>query len=403
MSRLNTRLNQLRRQAGVTEGPPRAPLAERLQRRRPAEHSELPHKQSCGEAEVAVMLNGEVIAPGVIVADKTVPLVHRHGVQALNELPTADITHLDEAQKGRVQGMVFMDTETTGLAGGTGTLVFLLGLARLNGQELRLRQYFLTGFGGEAAMLEHAAQWLEGAETVVTYNGKCFDAPLLATRYRLAGRADPFAPLPHLDLLYATRRAFAKVWPDCCLKTAEQRLLGFSRTDDLPGAEAPMVWFEFVRFGITARLRAVLEHNFWDLVSLAALVPALAETYQRPDEAGASVLSLARHRLRQGDAGGAYGLLSAQRSNLSREGLLELAAMHRRRREWDAAAAIWRPLAEEGCMESLERLAKYYEHVERDYVRALGLTQRLIAAAGEDVRYQRRRGRLLGKLGVSSG
>src|SRR5262249_57224124 len=135
--------------------------------------------------------------------------------------------------------LVFLDTETTGLAGGTGTLAFLVGLGRIDGEVLRLRQFFLTGFRGEAALLQAAAAWSAGRQYLVTFNGKSFDAPLLTTRYRLARLPDPFADLHHVDLFHPTRRAVSRQWPDWRPQTPEKRLLGVQPGPDLPAHLLP--------------------------------------------------------------------------------------------------------------------------------------------------------------------
>src|SRR5690606_31598786 len=130
--------------------------------------------------------------------------------------------------------MVFLDTETTGLAGGTGTVAFLIGLGRVEAGHLVVRQFWLTSFAGERDLLAAAGDWVDGVDGMVTYNGRSFDLPLVATRCRLAGASDRFSGLRHLDLLGPTRRAFARRWEDCRLTTAERRLLRFERVDDLP-------------------------------------------------------------------------------------------------------------------------------------------------------------------------
>ena len=173
---------------------------------------------------------------------------------------------------GRV---LFLDTETSGLAGGTGTFVFLLGLARVRDEGLELSQHLATGFAGEAALLRALESALDCADCLVTYNGKSFDVPLLRTRLALARRPDAFAGKAHGDLLHATRRLLARGWPDCRLQTAEREALGFTRTDDLPGAQVPQAWQCWLRQGEAAPLAAVLAHNRDDLLSLAALLSRL--------------------------------------------------------------------------------------------------------------------------------
>lgn len=177
--------------------------------------------------------------------------------------------------------LLLLDTETSGLAGGAGTFAFLLGLGRVEGATLVVRQYLATRFAGEAAMLARLRESVAGAGCIVTFNGKSFDVPLLTGRFALRREAHPFGGLPHCDLLHAARRSLRTDWPDCRLRTAEERALGFERVDDLPGAEVPAVWQQWLARGNADGLPKVLEHNRADLVSLLALVQVLGATEGR--------------------------------------------------------------------------------------------------------------------------
>jgi len=263
---------------------------------------------------------------------------------------------------------------------------------------LHLRQFFLTGFRGEAALLQAAAAWSADRPYLVTFNGKCFDVPLLAARYRLARLSDPFTGLHHIDLFHPTRRAFRSQWPDCRLQTVERHVLGFQRVHDLPAHLVPDTWFAFVRQGTTHRLPALLAHNRWDLVSLVALLPALTEAFVTPAESGADIVAIARYWRAQGDEVAALAHLQAHERQLDTAGLLDLAALYKRRRLWASAVAIWHRLAEQQCVPALEQLAKYYEHVRHDYPLAFALARRLQAFDWQNVEYDRRVRRLAAKV-----
>lgn len=175
------------------------------------------------------------------------------------------------------QRFVCFDTETTGLAGGTGTRAFMIGAADWHGGGLRVRQLLITTLAAEAAMLRIFASWLDADTVLVSYNGRSYDAPLLAARYRLARQTDPLRGRCHVDLLGAVRRRYRGQWPDCRLATVERRLLGVVREDDLPGAKAPAAWLACLRHGHRGDLLRVLAHNHQDVVSLARLLEALHE------------------------------------------------------------------------------------------------------------------------------
>lgn len=380
---------------------PDSTTAERLQRLLDRSARREPSAKRA-DADVAARLGGSVIADGVIIVERFFHPDFVHGTEPIATLFDAPLHVLNDDQPVRPWGLLFLDTETNGLAGGTGTLPFVLGLARPEPEGLRVRQYFLTGFRGEAAMLEHARTWLDEASHLVTFNGKCFDVPLLATRYRLMRLATPLQSKGHLDLLHPTRAAFANCWPDCRLQSAEQRLLGFVRENDLGGHLVPMVWTEFLRCGRLDDVPRVLEHNRWDLVSLAGLLTQLSAIFEGRGHADADALAIARHRLRRGDEAGALRQLADRATGLGVDALLELARLHRRQGEWDRAVPIWENLARQGVVEALERLAKYHEHIRCDFDAALALTERLLARQGERPEHLRRRKRLIGRNGAAT-
>lgn len=392
MSGLGTRLSRLRRESG--KSPPADPstaLRVRIGRARP-DHR--PRAARPDERELARMLDGHRVVDGLIRVDRLIPAGTLHGRHALGAEMAAALEYL-----GHPPGdAVFMDTETTGLAGGTGTVVFLLGLGRMVPAGLRVTQLFLTGFKGEPNLLKAAQGLLAGARVLVTYNGKSFDHPLLAARYRLAGLEDPFAPLAHLDLLHPTRGAFSRTWSDCRLQTAEKRLLRFFRSNDLPGSEAPATWFQWVRAGIIERLPAVLEHNHWDVVSLAALLQALPLAFERAPEHAADLGAVARMHGRLGGDKSALDYLLAHERHLAQPDRLELARLAKRHGLTDLAREIWQDLDRAGNPTATEQLAKYYEHTARDPLTAHRLTLRLLQREPANPEYLRRARRLSRRL-----
>jgi hypothetical protein len=300
------------------------------------------------------------------------------------------------------EGLLFFDTETTGLSGGTGTLAFMVGFAAVVTDGLRIDQYVLSAFAGEGAMLQALCKHIERAQHLVSFNGKCFDAPLMATRARLNGIALELERLAHIDLLHPLRTGFASRWPDCRLSSAESRLLGFTRCDDLPGADAPQAWFDYVHRGDMARLVRVLEHNRWDLVSLAALLPALDSTFAEPQRYGADIGAIARAQLRCGHTHRAQQLLSRHNTSLPEPAGLALATSLRRTGDLDGARKVWEQLVRQGSERAAEHLAKYYEHVEHDYSRALQLTQRLPEGPLRHMRAQRLQRKLMSRASSHS-
>jgi uncharacterized protein YprB with RNaseH-like and TPR domain len=185
----------------------------------------------------------------------------------------------------------FFDTETTSLNSGAGVWVFLVGIGRFVGDAFRVRQFLLPGPDGEAAFLGAVRDELADVDALVSFHGKSFDAPRLDDRCRLASLDELCAGRPHWDLLHAVRRLYGGAWSDCKLRTVEDRLLGFRRTDDLPGAECPAQYFSYLRGG-RHRMADVLEHNRLDTVSLAALAGVLASAYHAEDPAPSVALAV---------------------------------------------------------------------------------------------------------------
>jgi uncharacterized protein YprB with RNaseH-like and TPR domain len=169
---------------------------------------------------------------------------------------------------------LYLDTETTGLAGGTGTVAFLVGLARFEQGALCTEQLIVPQLGAEAPVLGRLAERIAAASCIVTYNGKSFDWPLLRTRFVLARMPVPALPL-HIDLLHMCRSVWKARLPSVRLVDMEREVLRFEREDDIPGAEIPARYFEYLRTGSPSKLVAVLEHNQNDLIAMAALLGAL--------------------------------------------------------------------------------------------------------------------------------
>jgi uncharacterized protein YprB with RNaseH-like and TPR domain len=316
---------------------------------------------------------------------------------------------LDGFDLGRA---VFLDTETTGLAGGTGTAAFLVGIGFLDGDRFRVRQYFMRDYPEEAAMLHGVAEDLRGRKRLVTYNGRTFDAPLLEARYRLNREPYPLADWAHLDLLHPARRLWKQRLESCRLQFLESELLGLHRYGDVPGADIPRIYFDYVRSrGRDARaLAAVLEHNRLDVLSLAALavlacdwvqealaedprdvyclgrVFERAELYERSDE---------QYRRVVGSGGG---------DGVRVPSLLRLAARAKRTGDHRAAASLWEEAAGSGDCRALRELAMHHEHRSRDLAAALLAVDRALDRLnGWDDRraatdFRRRRERIRAKL-----
>lgn len=310
---------------------------------------------------------------------------YRHGRRAVGDfLKMGAALPVLAGQKGgpdlHPAGAVFLDTETTGLAGGTGTIPFLTGLAWFESDGgLRVEQYLSRHPGEEAAQLCLVAQTLCRAEFLVTFNGKAFDVPLLNTRFILNRQRNPGYALPHYDLLLIARRIFRRRLDNCRLMTLESAVLNFQRVGDIPGAEIPRAYFDYVKGGPVEPIAKVLEHNALDLAALAALAAVLDEMYTNPEtvEHALDHLGLARTALDVGhDAAADSHLGRAARSpceDTSAQALLMSARAAARKRDWPLAAAQWLEVLRRRPSDAAAHLglAKYFEHTAKEYTRAL--------------------------------
>ncbi|HSK08765.1 MAG TPA: ribonuclease H-like domain-containing protein [Vicinamibacterales bacterium] len=352
---------------------------------------------------------------------------------------------------------LFFDLETTGLSGGAGTYAFLVGCGWFENDGFRTTQFFLRGYAEERALLHAVAAFVRDFRrplttghcppiTVVTYNGRSFDLPVMETRYVLHRLVSPFAALQHLDLLFPARRlwqrrlvragsdrraALSGLQPDpgsrasCALTVLEEDILGFTREGDVPGWEIPGRYFAYTRSGDAQALEAVLEHNRLDLISLGALTGVVARMLAGRGEARDRWETLALARLlefvgRSNEAERHYrcaaepdGLFEAALDAGARaEALRWLAVHYRRARRFLEAAEAWNRILDlprlEPAMrrEALEALAMHHEHRARDLaaarrfaVRALDLARR--GRGQEDLTH--RVNRLARKLAAAAG
>ncbi len=274
------RLRTLRRQSGhgasvamtshASSQPAARPSTRSITQVKPAAHTiedlrrllrvRAPERIAHAATDADRRLPGDEIAPGLRLIETLLPR---------DPLPNTLCGAFDRRSAMiPVDDVLFFDTETTGLAGGTGTRAFMIGIAqwRNDGSRigLHIRQWLMTTLSAERDLLAAFADTLRDNTILASYNGKSYDAPLLAARCRLARMRNPLAGLDHIDLLYPTRRRYKGRWENCRLATIERQVLDIVREDDLPGSEAPAAWLSYLRGGSARNLRRVAEHNRQD-------------------------------------------------------------------------------------------------------------------------------------------
>ncbi len=398
--------------------------------------------QSVVDGRVVLTPRGETF-----VAERTFPSDYCHG-----QMPLTCAASLDGiaawAQSPLLaelplEAFVFLDAETSGLAGGTGTYAFLVGVGRFLSTDsetdtwkstdaeadkrtetdfgrkstdsqtdtrmgtdfgtdkrtetdfgtdkrmvFRVEQYFMRDPSEEAALLEALAQALAPARALVTFNGKAFDAPLLATRYRLHSIPVPFEDCLHLDLLPLARRLWRDRLPSRALKYLEENVLLAPRTsEEVPGYEIPYLYFDYLRTGDAAPLKGVFYHNAMDIVALAALTSHVAAILYNPFDGrvrhGLDFIALAKlfEELGKWDlAARLYerGLEVELPETDFWEAVRRLSRLERRRGDLEAAVRLWEQAAAQGHIYACVELAKHCEHRLHDPAAALTWTRRAL-------------------------
>jgi len=341
------------------------------------------------------VLGGELVDTGagsLLVVRREFPLSYRHGRQALGAALEAPLDLLSavarvETPVADARRLLFLDAETTGLAGGTGTYAFLVGAAWLEDDRLVLVQHFMRDFDDEPALL--AALWplLERASGLVTFNGASFDLPLLETRFIMARRRWP-ATLPHLDLLRPSRRVWTSRFADCRLATLEREVIGVARADDIPGALIPALYFDFLRSRRAGPLGRVLAHNRDDILSLVGLLGWFGGALAAQESLTAAEL---------GGLGRLWELVDVERALACYRAALaagfggapaqavrlRLARWEKRLARWDAARSLWEAAARDAGFDPRpwEELAKFHEHHRHDFVRARTIVEAALGLA----------------------
>ena len=319
---------------------------------------------------------------------------HLHGNQPIWPAhpihPLCEWANANPLTKADLGDLIFLDTETSGLAGGTGTYAFEVGVGRFTEDGFRLAQFFMRHPGEEPALLAGLAEFTDGMQAVVTYNGKAFDIPLLNTRYTLSGLTSPFEEIDHFDLLPLARRLWRNRLESRTLGTVENRILGVVRDEqEVPGYLIPEMYFEYLKTQDARPLAGVFYHNAIDILSLAGLFSHMAfllnephsEEIAHPEDTAA----LARFFETMGDKSQAVTLYQRALqeklpSDLYWDTLERFSFLLKRSGEWESAIALWEQAALAGHLYAFEELAKYYEHHAADLPAAHDWTSQAIGA-----------------------
>ncbi len=338
-------------------------------------------KRSTG---IELLIDGEIVetdyGPCFVHVERYAP-DHMHGAYAVGELlhqsnwvagRLAD--YEDEIDLGKT---VFIDTETTGLAGGTGTLAFLIGVGVFEEDGLFVvRQFFLRSPAEEPAALLYLSEWLDQFEAIVSFNGRGFDLPILQTRFTLQRLRPQILSAPHLDLLTPARRVWRGRLESCSLKSLEYSVLDIHRDQiDIDGSLIPQLYIDYVHTGDASEMPRVLYHNAYDILSMVTLSTRLIQLFDEERSAtltAADLYALGKWHADRDEHDQAERYLRQALEDLSDELVYQRAAMrlsllyNQLDRRADAIE-LWEIVAQAAQLDALSaiesciELAKYYE------------------------------------------
>jgi uncharacterized protein YprB with RNaseH-like and TPR domain len=357
--------------------------------------SPAPRLERTSAGFIEELLSGEVVETPLgrhFETEKLYPRHQRCGSYEISDLIDLPHDFLASLSAGAIPSAppttwAFLDTETTGLAGGSGTCAFLIGVGSIDREGFRVRQFFMRDYCEEPSVLHALTAYLARFDVLVTWNGRSFDQPLLETRYTMSRARHPFARMEHLDLLYGARRLFKLRLESCRLVNLEYRILGLERDADVPGELIPYYYFEYLRTRHAFRLIPVFHHNVLDIVSLACLTGLIPAAFRDPEtiqtKHGADLLGLARWLQLSGRLAEAHRLMrravdmGLPDRHLFRA-LFDTGNLEKKLGLGHAALATFTDLSLSPNPyrgRAWEELAKHYEHGERNYRMALECTR----------------------------
>ncbi|MBB3908379.1 ribonuclease H-like domain-containing protein [Anoxybacteroides rupiense] len=314
-----------------------------------------------------------------LIREVTYSLDQQHGIYRLGELheihekwQQALFSHPLSSKGHDISDLFFFDTETTGLGSGTGNTIFLLGHARVYADRIVVRQHFLPHPGAEVALYQSFLSEVDYT-TLVTYNGKAFDWPVLKTRHTLLRDTVPKLPaFGHFDLYHASRRIWKHRLESVKLAHVEKEILGVERTEDIPGFLAPMMYFEFLSSKQPDGMTGVLKHNEMDVLSLIVLYIHLSKQILQAYniEHVTEKLEMGRWFDSVGEAGEArkiYEQVAEKEGKESARAKWQLSLIYKKEKQYEKAVKLWRELLQADfdprSIKAAVELAKLYEHV----------------------------------------
>lgn len=328
--------------------------------------------------------------------EKRYPLLHMHGGYSPGQLRNMDMKVLACVFGGldenlTVEDMIFLDTETTGLSGGAGTVAFLVGIGFFEEDFFVMRQYFMRDYNEEPAVLLELNKQLGRFKAVVSFNGKAFDWNLLSARFALNRIRVAMKNPVHMDLLYPSRKIWKLKLESCRLTSLEESILGEYRADDVSGAAIPSIYFKYLEDRNATEVKKIIAHNELDILSMLSLLSKIYSLVENPlAESDGDKELLGIGRILE-DTERFQGMLECYNAcSRSNNGLVKgmaakrLANAYKRNLDYESAVRQWESMIEDKDTLSLYpliELAKFYEHRTKEIGKALELVDRAMALA----------------------
>lgn len=326
-----------------------------------------------------------------LLREKFFPLNYKHCV-ILNKLCEVDsksfvLMAKDEGCAFLSPGdLLFIDTETTGLAGGSGTYAFLVGIGFLENDKFRIKQYFMHSFEAEKALLWDLLNTFQKFKAFVSFNGKSYDIPLLRNRFILNRIDYEWEQKKHIDLLHSSRRFWKTIYSDNSLQGLEKNVLGFKRLDDIPGSEIPGRFFDYLTTKSAKNIKPIMQHNVMDILSMVSLIIIQNDIIQTPHESNILFDSIGLIKSYENTGRDVEAvksineMISEKKETRDFKLLLRSSYIYKRLKKHNKAFEIWKDLVENYHTFDPNiyiEIAKYKEHVLKDYAGAVLLLDRL--------------------------
>jgi hypothetical protein len=394
---LKERLNQITSISKIQPEPKSQILSDLRQRLdRLLEPKKIYHKKEI--LPIEQFIKGEIVLTPdgeIFQAKEYYPSHFRYGEITLAEIlniPTypAHLLSKDDRLKGLdFRKTLFLDTETTGLTGGTGTFAFMIGLGFFQGDGFSIHQFFMRDYSEEKATLSLLNHLLESFQFLITFNGRHYDVPLLETRFILSRMTSKIKEMPNFDLLFPSRKIWKGAYENCRLVTLESQLLGSERTDDVPSEWIPYLYFDYIKTGDARKIQRVFYHNQMDILSMVALAGRLHLVYHDhqaiQSRKGIEHFALGRLFWDHGDLEKAIPCFEIALKRCDEDLVWEvmrwLSTAFKKTGQYEKARSLWEEMVtwshRKDAFPYIE-LAKYHEHRLRDYEKAVDYVDRAL-------------------------